>query len=732
MRDRLLIKKIEISNCGGFEGDHSIELSSDNEKNFTVIIGLSGRGKSTIFQLVHWCLYGMHFDEKDEVTATEEGIINLSKLESLEEGDKVSGKVTLRIYNQNGEKYVLERTITAEKLSDDSRLKFDANNNSKIEAGIHTETSCKLKMKDKSGNDTWEKNDDIISSEIRRHLPQTLKDFFLFDGEKLVNFRTKSGSSILIRDGIEKISGLQVLDSLISDVAYTHKKIDSSLEGSTVSSKGLKNTVDTLKDEIEEKKKEQQENETLKANKSALLEQTIQQIASSSEGKRIEDQIKTQDDILKENKKNLRENEIKTHDFIFEKLPLLLISDTLHEAEQSFGVLERLNFIPPSITREALDKIFDNKRCICGIPFTEEDDAWEILNKIKKAVLDKDTTAGITQGRSIISQMIDGTNISTVKSKYDELLNLSSTLDRTKLEASAKREKLFGEQQNIKGVSGLDYDELIKLRKDLLSDVAGLTADIKSLEEDVLSKEGELEDKEKKYRNKLAYEGKYEKELAKLTILNAITKYTKKKRKEIVETLRGKTEEYTGKYFKSCAPQASEFADYVPNATGPVHISPNYDISGLTPKGKEKNLSKGQAHALGLSYVSACRQITSSDTFLFIDSPLHNISGDSRNEVAEVLSKHLPNVQIVLFVTDTEYTSGDEEGAKPVRAYLNPQTKVWKEWMIHVTCINCKDEILVKSKTNEKELVCNNCHRKYHVKNDPTGPRIIREYKRDV
>ena len=243
MRDRLLVKKIEISNCGGFDGDHVIELSSDSEKNFTIIIGTSGRGKSTIFQLIHWCLYGKHFDEKDEGSATEEGIINLPQLESLAEGEKVTGKVTLRINNQDGEKYVLERTITAQKLSDESKSKFDANNNSKIDEGIQTEISCKLKMKDKDGNDKWEKNETIIDAEIRRHLPRALKDFFLFDGEKLVNFRSKTGSSRLIRDGIEKISGLNILDSLIEDVKYTNNKIGSSIEGKTVSSKGLGRAV---------------------------------------------------------------------------------------------------------------------------------------------------------------------------------------------------------------------------------------------------------------------------------------------------------------------------------------------------------------------------------------------------------------------------------------------------------------------------------------------------------
>ena len=44
--------------------------------------------------------------------------------------------------------------------------------------------------------------------------------------------------------------------------------------------------------------------------------------------------------------------------------------------------------------------------------------------------------------------------------------------------------------------------------------------------------------------------------------------------------------------------------------------------------GEGKSLSKGQAHVLGLSYVAGCRQIHKFNTFLFIDSPLHNISGE--------------------------------------------------------------------------------------------------------
>ena len=69
---------------------------------------------------------------------------------------------------------------------------------------------------------------------------------------------------------------------------------------------------------------------------------------------------------------------------------------------------------------------------------------------------------------------------------------------------------------------------------------------------------------------------------------------------------------------------------------------------------------------------------------MFIDSPLHNISGEFRNEVADVLAKYLPDVQIALFVTDSEYIHADPKGAKPVRDILKQSNKIWKEYEIGV------------------------------------------------
>jgi len=123
-KERILIKNITIKNCGNFYGEHNIELSDSLDKNFTIIIGTSGMGKSTIFKLIYWCLFGSHYDPKTEVDSTDEGIINSTLLKNLGNGEKTSASVTLDIHDQDGEKYVLSRTLTATSHRETNSKKF--------------------------------------------------------------------------------------------------------------------------------------------------------------------------------------------------------------------------------------------------------------------------------------------------------------------------------------------------------------------------------------------------------------------------------------------------------------------------------------------------------------------------------------------------------------------------------------------------------------------------------
>ena len=688
-KERILIKNITIKNCGNFYGEHNIELSDSLDKNFTIIIGTSGMGKSTIFKLIYWCLFGSHYDPKTEVDSTDEGIINSTLLKNLGNGEKTSASVTLDIHDQDGEKYVLSRTLTATNHRETNSKKFDELNNSRINSGIQIISESKMRMTGEEGQQVNEKDTRLIKNAISKLFPENLSDFFLFDGEKLVQFRTKSEAAELIKDGIEKISGLPIVDNLIKNSKNTRDAIISHIADKDSDSSVLAKLLQDTKEEMEKINNTLNDKDVELTKKQLEYDGVVKKIQSNKTGKDIHSQIIVLDKTKKNLTTKITKTESKMKDFLFDNLPELLIRDTLEKSEEIFAKLEDEDKIPPSISRGAIDKILasDPLRCICGRDFQKDDGSWKKLDEIKQIIIDDDISQGITQGRGLISQILDRSMPKKINEIYLELVEDGRS-------SREEKEKILSDlddlNEEIKSIEFEDDEDYGQQKKTLWGDISLLTAVIAGWKEDLEDLEIERKAREFKLNTRIEHEKVDITERNKISIIKAVQKFASEKRSEIVDELRNKTEEATNRYFLESAPE-KEIFDH-------VKISSKYDITACDADDYVKELSKGQSHVLGLSYVSGCRQITNTNTFLFIDSPLHNISGDSRNEISQVLSKNLPGVQVVLFVTDSEYLQGDERGAKPVRTYLNPTNKVWKEYQIVKTTANDG----VKGKTVEE------------------------------
>lgn len=691
--ERILIKNITIKNCGDFYGEHNIELSDSLEKNFTIIIGLSGMGKSTIFKLIYWCLYGNHYDPKTEDTSSDEGIINSTLLKNLESGQRAVASVALDIHDQNGEKYVLSRTLTATNHRETNSKKFDEINNSRINSGIQIESESKMKMKDDDGNIVNEKDTRLIKNTISKLFPENLSDFFLFDGEKLVDFRNKSNAAELIKKGIEKISGLPIVDDLISNSKKTKNSIIKHIADKDVDSSSLAKELQSFEDEFEEKTELVNTKKRELNGYQAAYDNIVSKIQSNKSGKDLQSKISNLEKRNKTLTKEIQRTESKMKDFMFDAIPESLIRETLEKSEEIFAKLEDEDKIPPSISRGAIDKILasDPLKCICGRDFQKGDASWNKLDEIKKIIIDDDISQGITQGRGLISQILDRSIPKKISDMYYEYVDTAKESRDEKQKILAELDELNEEIKSIEFENDEDYGQQ---KKDYWEKLSLCQGEINSLTEELEDLEIKKSIAESKLNKRIEHEKVDTIERNKISIISAVEKFATQKRSEIIDVLRSKTEESTSKYFLESAPQ-KEIFDH-------VKISPKYDITACDADDAVKELSKGQSHVLGLSYVSGCRQITNINTFLFIDSPLHNISGDSRNEISQVLAKNLPGVQVVLFVTDTEYLQGDPEGAKPVRSYVNPSNKVWKEYQI------------------------------IHTTNDGIRGKAIEEFKRDV
>jgi hypothetical protein len=125
-------------------------------------------------------------------------------------------------------------------------------------------------------------------------------------------------------------------------------------------------------------------------------------------------------------------------------------------------------------------------------------------------------------------------------------------------------------------------------------------------------------------------------------------------RKEFVEQVQSATQEL----FMKTGPQARVFES--------ISIDKNtFAISALRAKDKSKDISRGQAHVLGISFINAIRKITTKNYFMIIDSPFNNISQQERIDVCNEIPTSHKNTQLTFLVTDSEYKANIEEADLP-------------------------------------------------------------------
>lgn len=673
-KERIFIKKIEISNVGRFHGPHSITLSDSVDKNITIVIGLSGRGKSTIHNLIYWGLYGEHKNSAERENI-DYGLINTDALQNLSMGESVTASVTLHFHNDKERKYLITRELTATHNRDSTKQRFEPQNNSRVMAGFDFETTVKLVYKDDDGNMDTTKDNTMIKNEISKYLPQHLSDFFLFDGENLIKFQNNT-SSDFIKDGITKISGLTILDHLSRSASRTASEIDKHIGGGSAIAAPYVAQVNNLLDKKERLESERQEYEAKLKTAKTLYAEISKKIAQNKDGEELKKRLEETRTMRKNASNDRKKNNEAIKDMLFEKIPQLLLRDTLLKSENIFARLEDEDKIPPSISRGALDKILNTVplRCVCGREFEKNDEPnapWMTLTQIKDTIIEDDLSQGISLGRDLISRIIDTGSIEKSRADYNYLVNVRRDKNKEIQKHNADITDL--ETQILE----IHYDDDQDLGKRLTEQWKAITLyggerESKNRELDELKVE--LHKATTKRDDALSKERKYENERNKKHLAVAVSTFARNLERRIEEILRSMTEKETSKYFLESAPESQTF-DH-------VNISEDYDIAVRDPSGLNSDLSKGQAHVLGLSYVAGIRKITHTDTFLIIDSPLHNISGKARNQISEVFSRYLPEVQIVLLVTDTEYTHGDNKGAEPVKSILRKNGRVWKEYFI--------------------------------------------------
>lgn len=484
----MLIKNIKIHNFRNFQ-DVSIDFSTHEFKNVTVIMGDNGSGKTTLAQAFQWVLYNeTHFKKK--------GLLNAKVLDNLVEGQTVQMSVILDI-TYNNRDYIIKR----------------AEYYRKHKQGLATEKAEFLIGEVINGNINY-LPDHKKNYLIRRILPQDLSRFFFFDGETMDDMAAEldAGRSDEFKRAVEGIVGLKATQNAIqhldaSNVDVTPKPINVVSEYEKRISKNSKSLreLSALNSSIENKEKEKRKlleqldiinrnyditEKEIESNREIIIRETPE-YEKKSEYNRVQRQIEQLEIDKVRRVKDALIKPFQKDCYGFFATPLF------DEVGKIKEINEGVHKIVPKLTKPTLSYILENKECICGTKFETGDPIFihltDLLNYVPPKTLGQ-LLEDYNKQHKILKDKTDGF--------WDIFLEAVRNVRNTDAQIEGKKDELNDlfnsiSNNNIGEVARKKVEELEPELKKLHSQQIKIQADLNNIDREMDS----LKQKKSKFIN---------------------------------------------------------------------------------------------------------------------------------------------------------------------------------------------------------------------------------------
>ncbi|MDI6903751.1 MAG: AAA family ATPase [Methanocellales archaeon] len=224
------IYKIELENYRQYRGEHVVEPSTDDAHNLTIILGAMGAGKTNLLNAINWCLYGNEPSLEKTSPELQQCIANEKELQ-----DKGHVVVRVRIWmGINQPEYFFERTIC---------ISGSPTHPEEHEKTWHAAYLEGNNWKSSSGLDWGYMTQ--FNNLVSNILPEGIRSFFFFDGERLNDFFRK-GMEHEVKEGIIKVCQIELLDNCIDHLTSKSRELRRGVKGVSSEIKRISDEIETL------------------------------------------------------------------------------------------------------------------------------------------------------------------------------------------------------------------------------------------------------------------------------------------------------------------------------------------------------------------------------------------------------------------------------------------------------------------------------------------------------
>lgn len=620
------IKRITIHN---FRQYKDVDLSFNDKHGLYLFIGKNGMGKSNFLNAVCWCLYKTQpFKFSDE----EKKLLN----EEVEKKNTPYEEVGVEIEIEMEDRVFLFKRTWRETW-DDSKFV--------------------VMIKDKE--DWTEVNDPTL---IRNSfLPETISQFFLFDGEAVQNLY-KGDYSENLKEGIERVSDVALIDSAYDHISKTYEEIRKRVSRENPVTSNLEDELSKLEQNEKSLGSQILSDTELVKN---LKEQTIKlngQLEKYNKYSDFQDDKKQLNQDIIEVATQIDTYKKQIDDIVVEYSPFWFIREDLLETAKRINQEGLKGELPPSIRDTFIDELLEKGECICGTHISRGEESYNRLTSLRAKV------SPLSERTYLIE---DKVSINTLVKKIGQ--EIYANLNEIKANRAKARQKLSILETRLKEVQ----EKLVNAPE---PEVGNIQVTLNEYNQQIESKHKEIGQHEfelnqtvkqiQEIQEKLSRlnqnKERFEMENKKANFLEEARDKVQYIRERIIEQVRQSVSLNTDKYFKELIWKKDEFEK--------VSFTENYDVevikkdSGLNSL---KVLSTGEMKVLSFATIKALDLLSGfGEVPLFIDGPLENLDEQVQGNFLNLLPSFLENKQVFIFSLDKPVIIGfAKKNVKPSNFY---------------------------------------------------------------
>lgn len=628
----MMFDYIKLTNFRQYIDDEIKLPQPKGKKNFIIIEGANGSGKTNILNAITWCLYGeeLHLDKKNVILP----IVNTVALNKKPKNCLV--EVEIQMFDNERKKIKFIRRIQYQKVKGIPKRIPDVQANSTHGSRFEIIRQIGNDMKVIGGADA-----EYI---VQQLIPRSLEEYFLFDGERLERyFKEKSGERI--KEEVFKISQLELFEKVIEHLNNVEKDSVRTSKKLAPEIKKIENQLFSYSNSLKNFKKELDQKIILIEGKQKIEKELSEKIKSVPETRRLQEERERLEEDLKGLKKMIDDNSTDKLDFLINSA-FSIFSDAA--VKKVLDMIEKED-IPPDMDRKYLEKIIKKGKCICGNDISKKNNKCrKNVEKLLKTISEISGMTGelIDLKSQLISINDDLRGFDKERVRYGKNIkkledDFKKKSKRLKILTSKIKSEAVKEKQLKKWEDKLE--ETKKEIKNLNQEIGEYRARITMAEKDIKTLKSSR-DKELKKSHK------YDEIRRVISFCDSALEVAEIIKKEIMEDTRKKIEKMTKKEFFNLIWKKKTWKDVI--------INENYDVSVIHQSGLEGlgSLSRGEMQALALSFIGALSTVSGFDPPIIIDTPLGRLSSEVKKNIAQNLPNYLENKQVIILMTDEEYS----------------------------------------------------------------------------